>query len=176
MNIYLVILLRTVHIVASVLWVGSAILYLFFVEPSVKSLGPAGPKFMQNFIGKRRFSVYMSSVSLLTVLAGVLLYWNSSGGLQINWITSGPGIGLTIGSLASLLALFMGLLFIRPRADRIGELGEEISESGNPPDPNLLGEMQKLDKEINTLERTDFILLMIALLTMITARYWGLLI
>jgi uncharacterized membrane protein len=176
MNIYIVILMRTTHIFASVLWVGSAILYLFFVEPSVKSLGPGGPKFMQDFIGRRHFSVYMSVISLVTILSGAVLYWNSSGGLQINWITSGPGIGLTIGSLASLVALFMGLLFIKPRAERIGELGMEMDEASNPPDPNLLSEMQKLDKELATLERTDFILLVIALLTMITARYWGLLI
>jgi uncharacterized membrane protein len=168
--------MRTVHIFASVLWVGSAILYLFFVEPSVKSLGSASPRFMQDFIGKRRYPVYMSVVSMLTILSGALLFWNSSGGLQISWIQSGPGIGFTIGSIASLLFFLMGMLMIKPRADRIGELGMEIGESGNPPDPNLLGEMRKLDKEITTLERTDFILLVIALLTMITARYWGLLI
>jgi uncharacterized membrane protein len=176
MNIYLIILLRTTHIFASVLWVGSAILYLFFVEPSVKALGPAGPKFMQNFIEKRRYSVYMSVISLLTILSGALLYWNSSGGLQFNWIKSGPGIALTVGAIASLVALFVGLLLIKPRAERMGKLGLELGEAGNPPDANLLNEIQELDQELVAIERTDFILLVIALLTMITARYWGLLI
>jgi uncharacterized membrane protein len=175
MNIYIVILLRTIHIFASVLWVGSAILYLFFVEPSVKSLGPAGPKFMRDFIEKRRYPIYMSVVSLLTILSGALLYWNSSGGLQINWIKSGAGIGFTIGSVASLLVFIMGMLMIKPRAERMGALGKEIDLSGNPPDPNQLIEMQKLDKELSTLERADFVLLVIAMLTMVTARYWGLL-
>ena len=46
MNIYLLILLRIVHIFAGALWIGSAILYLFFIKPSVKAIGPAGPQFM----------------------------------------------------------------------------------------------------------------------------------
>lgn len=38
MNIF-IILLRIVHIFAGVLWVGSAIFYFVFVEPTVKGLG-----------------------------------------------------------------------------------------------------------------------------------------
>jgi uncharacterized membrane protein len=175
MNIYSVIILRTIHIFSSVLWVGSAISYLFFVEPTVKSLGPGAPKFMKNFIEKHRYSQYMSIVSFLTILTGVLLFWNSSGGLQISWIKTGPGVGFTIGSLASLLVFLLGMLMIRPRAERMGALGKEIEESGNPPNPSQMTEMQKLDKELSTLGRADVILLVIALLTMVTARYWGLL-
>ena len=37
MNVYLLIILRFVHIIAGVLWGGAAISYLFFVKPSIQS-------------------------------------------------------------------------------------------------------------------------------------------
>jgi uncharacterized membrane protein len=176
MNIYLYILLRTTHIFASMLWIVSAFFYFFFVEPSVKSLGPVAPKFMQEFIEKRRYSIYMSLVSALTILSGVWLYWNSSGGLQFSWIKSGPGIGFTIGAVVSLLVFLMGMLMIKPRAERIGKLGREIGESGNPSNLDKVAEMQKLGKDLSRLERIDIIMLTIAMLTMVTGRFWGLIV
>jgi uncharacterized membrane protein len=84
MNTASILILRTIHIFAGVLWVGSAVLYLFFIEPSIKAIGPAAPKFIESFIGRRRYPMYMGMVSLLTVLAGAVLYWNTSGGLNVN--------------------------------------------------------------------------------------------
>jgi uncharacterized membrane protein len=173
MSTSLIIIFRTIHIFAGVLWVGSAIFYLFFVDPAVKAIGPAAPKFMENLIGKRRYPVYMASLSLLTVLAGGPLYWNSSGGLNLNWIKSGPGIGFTIGSVVSIGVLFMGMLALSPRGERIAALGKEIGMAGGPPTPKQAAEMHKLERELAILERVDVALLVIALLTMATARYWG---
>lgn len=174
MNIYMYIVLRTIHIFASMLWIVSAIYYFIFVEPSVKALGPAGPKFLQGLIEKRRYPLYMSLVSLLTLLSGVWLYWNSSGGLQISWVKTGVGIGFTIGAVISFLVFLMGMLMIKPRAERMGKLGNEIGGSGNPPNSVMLAEMEKLEEELNVLELTDIIMLSIAMLTMVTARFWGL--
>lgn len=174
MNLYLIYinLLRLIHVFGGVLWVGSAIFYLFFIEPSVKSLGPAGPKFMQELIGKRGYSQYMGIVSFLTVVSGALLYWNTSGGLNLNWITSGIGIGFTIGAVVSIVVFFLGILAIKPRGDRMGVLGKEIAMAGGPPSPAQQTELVRLEGELATLERIDFILLTIALITMATARYW----
>lgn len=173
MNSTLLILLRTIHIFAGVLWVGSAVFYLFFIEPTVKSLGPIGPKFMQNLAEERRFPIYMGMISLLTVLAGAILFWNTSGGLQVGWIKTGPGIGFTIGSLIGIAVYFVGTFMIRPRAERMGALGKEIGMAGGPPNPAQLAEMQKLDRELTTIERIDFVMLTLSLLTMATARYWS---
>lgn len=173
MNSYLLILLRSIHIFASALWVGSAIFYLFFVEPTVKSLGPVGPRFMQDMIEKRRYPIYMGTISLLTILAGAILFWNTSGGLQISWIKTGPGIGFTIGSVIGIAVYFVGMFMIRPRAEGLGALGKEIGLAGGTPNPAQLAEMQKLDRELTTIERIDFVMLTLSLLTMATARYWS---
>ena len=170
---FYLIVLRIVHIVAGALWAGSGIYYFMFVKPTVDELGPGAPQFMQAFIGKRKVPLFMNLVSTLTIVAGALLYWSTSGGLQAAWLTSGPGIGFTIGSLAGLVVYAVGFFMIRPRAERLGAIGNEIALSGAPPSPQQGAELQRLDMEMSKIERLDVSLLMISLLAMATARYWA---
>jgi uncharacterized membrane protein len=48
MNIYLLILLRVIHVFTVAQWVGIVIFYFFFIKPSIQVIGPAAPKFMQS--------------------------------------------------------------------------------------------------------------------------------
>jgi len=172
MNIYLLILLRLTHVVAGILWGGAAVYYLFFVKPSVKAIGPAGPQFMQNLAQRRKLPLFMIGTSLLTVMAGGILYWFSSGGFSAAWIVSGPGIGFTLGSLAALIAFLVGGLGIGPTSAKMGALGGQIATSGSGPTPEQAGAMQAMEKRLNFAEQVDFVMLVIAMLTMATARYW----
>lgn len=164
--------LRIIHIVAGTLWVGSAVSYFFFVEPTVKSLGPAAPQFMQTLIERRRYPMFMNIASALTIVAGALLYWSISGGFQWVWVTSGPGLGFTLGSVIALVVFGIGFFMIRPRAERLGELGKAIDAAGGPPTPEQAAELGKLGEEMTKIERVDVILLTISLVIMATARYW----
>jgi hypothetical protein len=168
----LILVMRTIHIVAGVLWVGSAIFYLLFVEPGVKALGPAGPKFMQDLVGRLRYPLYMNTVSALTILAGAVLYWFASGGLQTGWLGSGPGVGFTTGSLVGLAVWVLGFVMLKPRAERMGALGAEIGRAGGPPTAAQTAELHKLGEEMSSIGRLDAILLTISLVLMATARYW----
>lgn len=172
MNIYLIMLLRFVHIFAGVLWVGAAILFFAFIEPTAKAIGPAGGQFMQYFIERQRYPIFMSIVSTLTILSGVPLYLFASGGLQLSWIKSGPGLVFTVGSVVSILTFFVGFFVIQPRAIRMGVLSKEIGMSGGPPSPAQAAELHTLDQELTRVERAEFVLLSIAIIAMATARYW----
>lgn len=169
--IYLIVL-RIIHIVAGVCWVGGAIVYTLFLEPAAKATAPGSGQFMQHFISRRHYPVFMGISSLLTVLAGGLLYWHTSGGLNLSWITSGPGSVYTIGSGVAIVVYFFGLLMLKPRAERLGGLGREIGANGGAPTPAQAAELQKLSHEMTLLGRVDLGLLAIALLAMATARYW----
>lgn len=172
MNIYLINLMRLVHVVGSVLWVGAAALYLFFISPSVKATAPAGMKFLQYFIVRKKYPIFMGITSTLTILSGAVLYWFASGGQISEWVKTGPGLGFTIGTLAAFATVPIGLLIISPRANRIGALSAEIDAAGSPPSNQQLNELAQLDRQLHTAEVADFILLSIALITMATARYW----
>lgn len=172
MNIYLILVLRFVHVVAGILWGGAAVYYLFLVKPSVKAIGAAGPLFMQNMAERRKLPLFMLATSLLTVLAGGGLYWFSSGGFSAAWIASGPGLGFTVGSLTALVAFLFGAFGIGPTSGQMGALGAQIAASGGRPTPDQAAKMQALEKRLSFAERLDFIMLTIAMLTMATARYW----
>lgn len=173
MNVYLLNLLRFVHVVAGILWAGAAISYMFFVKPSVKSIGTAGPQFMQHLMQRRKYPLFMISTSLLTVVAGGALLWFISGGLNLGWITTGPGLGFTIGSLAALVAFLVGTFGIGPTAGQMSVLGGQIAASGNGPTAEQVNLMQVLEKRLSRVEQVDFIMLVISMLTMATARYWA---
>jgi uncharacterized membrane protein len=170
-TIYLIIL-RLVHIFAGVLWVGTAIFYFFLVEPAIKSLGPNAPKFMQFLIERQKYPLYMSLVSSLTIVAGGLLYWNTSGGLQLSWILTGPGLGFTIGSVIALAVYILGMTMIAPRAAQLSALGKEIGMAGGAPNEIQAAELEKLNRELHLIEKWDVTLLTISLIAMATARYW----
>lgn len=171
MNIVILNLLRLVHIFAGALWAGAAVVYLFFIKPSVKSIGPAGPQFMQSLTERRRYPLFMVGVSLLTVVAGGALYLYASGSFNPTWVTSGPGIGFTIGSLAALVAFLVGTFMIGPISARMGALGQQLA-GGGPPDSGIIEELHALEKRLSIAENIDIIMLTVSLLTMATARYW----
>lgn len=166
------ILLRLIHIVAGALWVGAGVAYFLYFEPSAKGLGPARSKFMQDLVGKYRYPIFMNVSSMLTILAGLALYWFSSGGLSMAWVASGPGLGFTLGALAGLIAFGIGFFGIRPRAQRLGALGAAIAASGAPPTPEQGAELGRLDAEIHAIERWDVIMLVISLALMAVSRYF----
>jgi hypothetical protein len=126
---------------------------------------------MQNMTQRRRYPIFMMVTSLLTVLAGGALYWMLAGGLTLAWAATGPGLGFTIGSVAALLAFFLGALGIGPTSGQIGALGGQIA-AGQGPTQQQIARMRGLEKKLSTFENTEFILLVIALVTMATARYW----
>jgi hypothetical protein len=74
--------------------------------------------------------------------------------------------------VVAIIVFFMGIFMIKPRAERMGALGKEIAMSGGAPNPAQAAELQKLGQELSKVELADFVLLIIATLTMATARYW----
>lgn len=165
------IVLRIVHILAGTFWVGSAAFFFFFVEPTAKRLGPEAGPVMQEIMVRRKVPIFITSASGLTVLAGVLLYWRSSGGLDVDWITSAPGLAFTVGGLAAIGAFAMGLALIKPAVDRMGALGAEIAASGGPPSPQQGAQLHALETRLRNVGRIDIVLLTLAVLAMAAARY-----
>lgn len=172
---YLVVL-RFIHVAASVCWAGGAFVNFLFVEPTAKALAPAGVQFVQHMVVKRRFNIFMVVSSTLTVLSGALLLFYrlspGQGGQGLAWLQTGPGLAFTLGSVAGVAVYAVGMLGIKPRIDRIAKLGAEIETAGGPPTPDQGEEMVKLDRELSTLGLVDFVLVALSLTLMATARFW----
>ena len=169
--IYLLIL-RFVHIVASVCWAGGGFVFFLFIEPTAKALAPTGMQFVQYMVNKRRFSIFMVISSTLTVLSGALLIWQIAGGRWLSYVQTGPGLGFTLGAIVGIVVYFIGMFGVNPRAVRLAKIGQELQAAGGPPTPAQGAEMQKLDREMSLLSTIDFWLVALSLALMASARYW----
>ncbi len=170
MDVY-VIVLRILHIVSGVFWVGSAYLFFFFLEPSVHATGPAGGQFMKHVTEHRKAPIFIVGSSAVTVIAGLLLYWRTSGGFDADWVTSGPGLAFTTGGIAAIIAFLLGAIFVKPLVDGMSALGGEIAASGGQPSEAQLGQMQRIQGRLRAIGRLDVALVTIAVIAMAIARY-----
>jgi len=166
------IVLRFVHVIASVCWAGGGFIFFWFVEPTAKALEPVGMQFIQHMAGKRRFNMFMVINSTLTVLSGALLLWNATSGNLATYMSTGPGLGFVLGSLVGIAVYFVGMFGVGPRAGKLAKIGEAIQIAGGPPTPEQVAEMQKLDKEMSMFSKIDFWMVALSLALMATARYW----
>ncbi len=164
--------LRFIHIIASVCWAGGGFIFFLFVEPTAKAMAPTGMQFVQYMVTKRRFSIFMVVSSTLTVLTGALLLWRYASGNWLGYMSTGPGLVFTLGSIAGVVVYFIGMFGVNPRAVKLSKLGQEIQVAGGPPTPEQGALLHKLDREMSALGLADFILVAVSLGLMASARYW----
>lgn len=167
----LMIVLRVLHIAAGVFWVGAAATFFLFIEPSTKVLGPNVGPFMQQITVKRRFPIVVTLAATITIVAGGLLYWRSSGGFQLSWITSPVGVGFTIGAVAAIAAWLFGGMVIGPNVKRLGALGAEIGAGGGTPTAEQAARMHRIESTLQRFGAINLVLLTVAVVAMASARY-----
>ena len=171
MDLFLL-LLRVVHIGTGVFWVGAAFTFFLFVAPSTDVLAPPDrKKFFDEIIKRRRFSTTILVVSTFTILAGAILYWRDSAGLNPVWITSPTGLGFTVGALAAIVSWLLGPLAILPTIKELDRRGGELLSAGRPPTPEEGSRMHALNARLQTVGRVDLAMLSVAVLAMAVARY-----
>jgi uncharacterized membrane protein len=170
--VYMVVF-RIVHILAAVLWVGSVFLFVVYVQPSAAAIAPAGAPFMTELLGKRRLVDRIIALGLVAVVGGLFLYWHDwhlydSFG---SWVGSRFGAAITVGMVASLIALGIGVFVTRPNVQRLLARGRQVAESGGPPSPEIAAEMGAIQGRLKVFARVSLGLLLLAVLAMSTARY-----
>lgn len=164
-------ILRLLHIGFGIFWAGAAIYLAFFIEPAVKALGADGTKFMQQLVRTNRFPVVILLSALVTVVAGALLIWKLSGGLQSQWLSTRYGTVLTTGGAMAIVAFLIGFSISRPASMRMAKIGKAVAIAGGPPTAAQIGELQKLGRRISVAGRVIAILLILAVVGMSAFRY-----
>jgi uncharacterized membrane protein len=165
-------ILRSIHILFGIFWVGTALFFVLFFDPTIKAAGPAGGMVMGRLI-LTRFPLMMALSSILTVGIGFLMYFFDSHGFQFNWISTPPGIALTIGSVAGILAFLLGLTVEMPTTNRMAAIQKEIQTVGQPTSPAQMEELHALQERMTIASRWAAVLMVIAVLGMTMARELG---
>jgi hypothetical protein len=125
------IILRLIHIVGGIFWVGATLFNAIFLLPSFREAGPSAQK-VADGVAKRRFMDIMPVVAFLTLASGTWLYSRASGGFSAGYMRSGPGLWFAAGGSIALLAFVYGFIVVRPAMIRATALSQTIA--GAAPD------------------------------------------
>jgi len=169
--VYLIIILRFLHILSGIFWVGFALMITFYISPAVQATQESGQKFFSYLLQHTNLSKFITVTALVSVLAGFSLYWINSNGFQSDWMKSGPGLGFGLGAVAALLGLHYGLLQNK-RSKAMIQLGQKIQAQASPPTDEQRKSIQKLQTQLKTGGKLNAIFLLLASILMATARFW----
>ena len=168
----LMIILRVIHILSGIFWVGTNLFNIFFLEPAVKGAGPAGGAVMGK-LASGKFPLVIAIASILTVIVGFIMYIIDSKGFQASWILSPGPLTLTVGAVAGIAAAAVGLFVQRPTLLLMAALQKQIQQTGGQPTPEQAAELKKLQARFTNASRWALALMVIAVIGMESAREVG---
>lgn len=124
------IVLRLLHVVGGVVWVGGVCMMHFVLLPASAQAGPgAGP--VMAAIPQQRLFRWMPWIAVVTMLAGVRLLAIASGGFTTAWFLTWPGHTYAVGALLAVLGFTIAMLVSRPSGMRAGELIAQLASAAN---------------------------------------------
>ena len=163
---YLIWLLRILHIVAGVFWVGGTLFMTFFVGPTIGATGEAGQKFVGHLMNNLKLSNRMSAAAGTTVLAGLILFWLDARAGEA-WMRSSFATGLGIGAVLAIIGMVFGILIGRT-TKAMAQLG--ASFQGGPTTEQMT-QMREIQKKQATYSMISAVSLVLATIFMAIARY-----
>ncbi len=166
---FLLLVMRLVHILLGVFWVGTVLFTSVFLLPAARDAGPEAAKVIGGL--GRRISTVLPPIAGLTILAGLWLFWRVSGGFQPAFMRSGTGITFSLGGAAAIAALVIGVTVARPAMMRAGALAESAARAPAAERDGQLAEAQRLRLRAGAAGQVVAGLLILAVAAMALARY-----
>jgi uncharacterized membrane protein len=163
MAVYLVV--RVLHVLLGAFWAGAVFFSMLLLDPAIREAGPEGGKVM-GILQRRGWMTMMISAGSLTIVTGFYLFWRMSGRFAPAYMGTPGGIMLSIGMLAGILVLAVGVTFSRPTGKRIGELAGRIASAGGPPSAEDAADLARLQGRLALLLKVVATLMLVAVVTM----------
>lgn len=161
-------LLRLVHVLGGVFWVGSGIFTSLFLLPALAPTGPAAGQVLAN-LTKRRLFVVLPTVAVLTMLSGARLMMIASAG-RSDYFASRSGMTYSIAAAAAVAGFLLSLLVARPGSVRIGTLSQQAASDPANRD-RLAAEISVIQRRVQTSSVAAMAFLIFAAAGMAVARY-----
>ena len=160
MNAELVVM-RVVHILAGVIWAGSAIFLAVVLDPRLRALGPDIQRKVTAALAPP-LRIVLDGGAAVTILVGILLVYRMDrldSLLDTNW-----GLAITVGLVASIFALASGIAAMSTTKKLIGTGQGAADEQAD---------VDSLSAKATLLARITAALVVIAVVTMAAARFVG---
>lgn len=169
MNLLLLVM-RLLHILLGVFWVGTMLFTTVFLFPAVRDAGPDGAKVAAG-LARRGFLAIMPIVAGLNILSGLWLFWRVSGGFQPSFMHSATGMTFGLGGAAAIAAFVIGVSVVRPAMQRAGVLAESAARAPAAERDAQLAAAQGLRLRAASAGQVVAVLLVLAVAAMALARY-----
>jgi hypothetical protein len=167
----MIVILRLIHIVGGILWVGGATFTGVFLFPVLGKVGPASGPVMAGLRG-RGLLAYFPIIAILTILSGLGLIWIMSGGFSPEYFATKSGAAFAGAGGLAILTFGLGMTTARPWGERIGALGAEIARTSDPATKErLAAELAAVQRKMGTVGKIITVMLLVAAAGMAVARY-----
>ena len=152
------VVMRVLHILAGVIWAGSAIFLAVVLDPRLKALGPdVHRKVTAALVPSLR--IVLDGGAAITILVGILLVFRMD--RLDNLFNTNWGLAITAGLVASVLALVSGLAALSTTKKLIG--------AGHDTDSDA--DVDGLSARATLMARITAALVVVAVVTMAAARF-----
>lgn len=163
-------ILRVIHVMGGIYWVGSAMYAALFVTPALVKAGPAAAPIMEEFKRRRLFTI-LPIVALLTMLSGARLLGIVSGGFSPAYFDTRQGLTFAVSGAASILAFVISLIVSRPSAVKIGAIAATLESLSGDAKAAALAQIAALRRRAGLSSAVAIWLLVLAAAGMSVARY-----
>lgn len=165
--------LRLVHILGGIFWLGSGLFTTFFLMPALGRAGPAAVGPIMGALQQRRLFTVLPVIAVLTILSGLRLFQIVSAGFSPAYVSSPMGQTYLWSGIAAVVAFLLSLLVARPAAVRAGKLGAGIPNLPQDQRTAVSGEIARLQRRGALASIAATTLLIGAAGGMAVARYVG---
>lgn len=165
-----IIVLRLVHVLSGLLWVGAMVFMSAFLAPALQQVGPAAGAVM-GALQQRRLMTFMPFVATLTLLSGFRLYWIMSDGFSAAYMESSIGAIFGIAGLLATVAFLVGIAIARPAMSRAGMLAQQIATMPEADRGSVQAELERLRARGRATSLVVAVLVLLAAAGMAVARY-----
>lgn len=163
--------LRLVHVLGGIFWVGSALFMAIFLFPALASAGPAAGQVMGAMQRRRIFTV-LPVVAVLTLLSGVRLMQLTSDGFSAAYFDSPSGRVFAWGGTFAIAAFVIGITIARPTGLKLARLSA-LGASDDPAEQlRRNAERARLQRLVMVFGIVNLVLLLLAAAAMAAARYF----
>jgi uncharacterized membrane protein len=138
--------LRLVHILSGIMWVGSGMYTSFFLIPALSS-SPAVMGQVMAGLQRRRVLLVLQIVAGLTILSGLRLLAIDSAGFAASYFDSGTGRTLGTSAGAAIIAAVLSFGVAQPAIKRAGPIAASLGASADA------AERERLTAELDRLRR-----------------------
>lgn len=163
------IVLRLIHVVGGIFWVGTSLFSFFFLMPAMMKAGPtvAGP--VMAGLQQRKMMTWLPVVAILVMLSGIRLMMIASAG-SADWFQHRVGHAYSVSGALAILAFVIGFTVNRPAMVKAGKLGQAAASDASS--------RAALQEEIRKLQRRSYVgtmivtwMLILSAAGMAVARY-----